>query len=123
MKKHPYIWVVDDDTGILEAMKIMLELSGYIVETLSRSSMIKDKLKHGIPALILLDVFLSGEDGRKIAKNLKADQQTKNVPVILVSASSKAAKNYRDYGADGFLAKPFDIDEVLAVVERYLNFA
>jgi DNA-binding response OmpR family regulator len=65
-------------------------------------------------------VLLSGRDGREIVKQLKSQEETKSIPVIMFSAHPSAEKTARGAGAEDFLAKPFDIDHLLAVIAKYL---
>ena len=71
------------------------------------------------PHIVLLDIWLSGHDGGQIAKDLKAHSKTKNIPVIMLSANNETEKVSKEVGADGFLMKPFDIDELLKLVAKH----
>lgn len=116
------ILVVDDDPDILDAMEWMLEDAGYEVYTSERGDY-AENLPGGhavLPDLIILDVLLSGKDGRTICKLLKSRPDTRAIPIVMVSAHPSAAGSVRAVGADDFVAKPFDIDVLLATVQRYL---
>lgn len=115
MKK---VYVVDDERGILEALEFMLQEEGYAVRTSSSGSALL-RLDGDLPDLIVLDVLLSGEDGREIARKLKSQDKTKKIPIIMISAHPNAAFTVRDCGADDFLPKPFEIQELLDKVEKY----
>jgi DNA-binding response OmpR family regulator len=67
-----------------------------------------------------VDVLLSGKDGREIVKHLKSQEETKHILVIMSSAHPSAEQTAREAGAEDFLAKPFEIDELLAKVAKYL---
>jgi DNA-binding response OmpR family regulator len=112
------ILIAEDDEGILEAMKIMLELEGYEVKTTVDGKAIHD-MKEELPDLLLLDIWMSGMDGRDICKYLKSQEYTKHIPIILMSASKETEKTAREVGADDFLAKPFELDELVAMVDKY----
>lgn len=116
MKK---ILVVDDDESIIEVIQLVLESEGYHVQT-SMDSNLLPLFKKGEPDLILLDVLLSGADGRDICKQLKGNPKTAHIPVIVLSAHSDADKIADDGGADDFLEKPFDVDALIAIVEKHL---
>ncbi len=116
MQKH--ILVVDDEESILEVVQIVLEGEGYVVQTSMNSSFLQNITT--LPDLILLDVLLSGEDGREICKKIKADSRLKRIPVIMLSAHSEASKVADTSGADAFLEKPFDVDVLIETVQRYL---
>ncbi len=114
------ILVIDDDESITEVIQIVLEGEGYRVETSLDGDCIPDFI-NGLPDLILLDVLLQGEDGREICKQLKRNIRTARVPVIMLSAHSDANKVASVGGADGFLEKPFDVDVLIDMVEKYLE--
>jgi DNA-binding response OmpR family regulator len=108
------ILVVDDEPDILEFLQLILEDEGYTVVTTSKAEYV-EKLQNGrLPDLILLDVLLSGKDGRDIVKQLKSQVETKHIPVIMFSAHPSAEETARAAGADDFIAKPFEMDILLA---------
>lgn len=112
------ILVADDDPGILEAIKYMLEDAGYEVVTTKDGEDIY-KMEKGYPDLLLLDIWMSGQDGSVICKFLKSREATKNIPVIMVSANKDAESIAKDAGADGFIKKPFEMNELLKIVAQY----
>lgn len=116
MKK---ILVVDDEKDILEAVKIVLEEYGFNVETSTRGDEIETRSAN-LPDLILLDVLLSGKDGRHIAKKLKLQEHTRHIPIIMMSAHPTAHLSIKEYLADDFLPKPFEIDELLEKVNALM---
>lgn len=115
------ILVVDDDPLILEAIGLTLEDAGYETELLTKNGEYVDQALHRqLPDLVVLDILLSGHDGRTICKHLKGQEATYRIPVILMSAHPNAEKTAYEAGADAFLEKPFDIDELLSTIERFL---
>lgn len=115
-----HILVVDDDEGIVEVVQIVLEGEGYVVRTATNKDDLQN-IANDLPDLILLDVLLSGDDGRDICRKLKSDESTKHVPVIMLSAHSDASKVADAGGADDFLEKPFDVDVLIETVARHLS--
>ncbi len=113
------ILVVDDDESILEVIQIVLESEGYQIQ-ISPNSDCFQHFASCLPDLILLDILLSGEDGREICQQLKHDQTTAHIPVIMLSAHSDASKLADISGADDFLEKPFDVDVLIETVEKHL---
>ena len=107
------ILVIDDDPDILEALRLMLEASGYHVSTSPKGEYVDQLTKETMPDLFLLDVLLSGSDGRDIAKKLKSNTCTEQIPIILISADPSVSRNFHICGADDFVAKPFDVDFLL----------
>jgi CheY-like chemotaxis protein len=117
--KGKKLLVVDDDKDILHFIQLIFEDEGYQVQTSTKGQYLEQLHNGGLPNLILLDVFLSGKDGRDIVKHLKSQPETKHIPVIMSSAHPRAEPTARAAGADDFIAKPFDIDDLLAMVAKY----
>jgi DNA-binding response OmpR family regulator len=113
------VLVVDDEPDILEFLEIILKEEGYEVVTSDKGEYLEQLHNGGLPHLILVDVLLSGKDGREIVKFLKSQEETRQIPVIMFSAHPSAAETARLAGADDFLAKPFDIDVLLEKIARY----
>ena len=118
MKK---VLIVDDDHAILEAMQIAIEDEGYTVEVVADGNSAAAKAKKFQPHLILLDLLLSGKDGTQIIAILREQPETKDIPVILLSAHPAAGKTAKECGATDFLAKPFDVDDLLGKVAKHVS--
>jgi DNA-binding response OmpR family regulator len=119
MKK---ILVVDDDIGILEAFELVLIEAGYEVETSTKDGeYILERIRVNRPDLIILDVLLSGSDGRTICKKLKGNKTTEAIPIIMVSAHPDAEKSVKECGANDFIAKPFEMEQLIKKIKVYLN--
>jgi DNA-binding response OmpR family regulator len=124
MKKiiHKKILVVDDDPDILDSLRLVLNQEGYDVQTTEKGDYV-EKLHDnngGLPALIILDVLLSGKDGRIICKKLKSRKDTKHIPIIIISAHPDAEVSALKVGANAFLAKPFDLLQLLELIDKFL---
>jgi len=118
--KQKKILVVDDDPDIVEFLQDLLELEGYTVATTDKAEYVEKLHDRGLPDLILLDMLLSGKDGREIVKQLKRQEETRHIPVIMFSAHPSAEKTALKAGADDFIAKPFEVDELLEMVARWV---
>lgn len=116
MKK---VLVVDDDESILEAIQVSLEFDNYTVIPLSEGDAVQEMVRKHKPDLIILDVLLSGYDGRDIAKLLKSDHVTRSIPIIMASAHPNVKQTVLDAGANDFLAKPFTMDNLLSLAAQY----
>jgi DNA-binding response OmpR family regulator len=114
------ILVVDDDAGIQEAVKAILEFGNYDVTIASDGLEAISLAAHNPPNLILLDLLLSGKDGKEIAKRLRANKKTKHIPIIMLSAHPEAIKASKEGGADDFIAKPFDMSVLLEKIGKYI---
>jgi DNA-binding response OmpR family regulator len=112
------VLVVDDDQSILDSMEIALDLGGYEVETTTRGEETFSRIASFKPDLILMDVYLSGMDGREICKQIKEDEKTKNIPVIIFSANRSMKEVFEESGANDFIGKPFNMDELYEKVKN-----
>lgn len=111
--------IADDDPGIVDAVEMLLEFEGYqVVSTVDGNTVLR--MKEDLPDLLLLDIWMSGEDGRDICKKFKYQATTKNIPVIMISASRDVKDSALAAGADDFLAKPFEMDELLRKIAHLL---
>src|ERR1700692_4044273 len=118
------ILAVDDDKDLLEVLQFILEDSGYEVDTLSDGHYLFDKIKAHTPDLILLDIMLGNLDGRQLCKDVKAKEETHDIPVILVSASHNVSGSMDQNGSpNAFLEKPFDINQLLDIIKVQLSAA
>ena len=117
------ILIVDDDLDILELLKMNLEPEGYNVRTANDGESAVQTACANPPDLILLDVMMPHKDGFQVIEELKNIEDTKNVPVILVTARGQTEDKVLglDTGADDYITKPFDLREVTARVEAVLG--
>ncbi len=112
------ILVADDDSGILDAMQILLENDGFEVLQTARGENI-EMLCEQEPAVIFLDIRMSGINGNVVCRNLKSNDKFKHIPIIMFSANSNSKQTSLDCGADGFIAKPFEISQLLKLAHKY----
>lgn len=109
--------IADDDPGIVDAVEMLLEFEGYSVTSTVDGATVLD-MQDELPDLLLLDIWMSGEDGREICRTLKSMDRLKSIPVIMISASRDIRESALAAGADDFLAKPFEMDDLLSRIER-----
>ncbi len=112
MNRSIKVTLADDDPGILDAVGMMLEMEGFEVNATLNGNTILN-FQNALPDIYVLDIWMSGSDGRELCKKLKTEELTKNIPVILISASNDLKRSAETAGADDFLAKPFEIDTLL----------
>ena len=117
----PKILIIDDDPDIRTVMNVLLKRQGYEVETAFSKEDALSKLGGSQPSVILLDVLLSGTDGREFCREIKNTEETKTVPVIMVSAHPGAAENIGSYGADDFIPKPINSENLLEKIDKLIN--
>jgi DNA-binding response OmpR family regulator len=118
--KQKKILLVDDEPDILEFLQELLEQEGYTVAITDKAEYVEKLHAGGLPDLILIDLLLSGKDGRETVKHLKSQETTRHVPVIMFSAHPSAEETAKVAGADDFVAKPFELDEVLAKIAKHV---
>jgi DNA-binding response OmpR family regulator len=117
MKK---ILLIDDDPDVQTVLRVTLQQQGYVVATASRKEEAWQRLSEELPSLILLDVLLSGADGRELCRELKATPATKDIPVIMFSGHPSAGIQFKTYGADDFIAKPLNTKILLEKLNHKL---
>lgn len=117
------IYAVDDEENIRELYFCALSGAGFEVKTFEDGKSLFSALKLAIPALIMLDIMLDGADGYEILAQLKEDERTKNIPVIMVSAKGEEISKVKglNLGADDYIGKPFGVLELIARVNAVLR--
>jgi len=113
------ILIVDDDLDILEVLRFLLRKNGYEVIALSEAQKVIETVKEANPDIMLLDINLSGYDGREICKYLKTILNV-STPVVLFSANTTYKNSYKEYGANDFIEKPFEIKRLLNLLHSLL---
>lgn len=113
------VLITDDDPGMQDAFRLIFERAGYETEVLSNANPILEGTA-GVPDIYILDKQLSGVDGLDVCRFLKAQPHTADIPIIMVSATPDVARLAREACADGFLEKPFQQRELLAMVAELL---
>ena len=115
------IIIVDDDAAILDSLNLMLNFEGFEVKSFEKGKELFECLENDFkPDLILIDMWLSEEDGRDICKLLKSSEVTKNIPIIIMSASRGLEKSALQSGANAFIAKPFEFDNVIEKLNKFI---
>ena len=117
----PKILIVDDNADVLHVMQLLLSSRGYEVVTTTKGEEVERLVHTFQPGLVFLDVHLSGMDGRDISKKLKSTEETKHIPVILFSANIIKGTTLEESLADEFIAKPFDIHELISKVNKLIG--
>ncbi len=117
------IYCVEDEKNIRELLIYTLETTGFSAKGMADSKELRAALKEELPDLILLDIMLPGEDGYRILDRLKASQETRNIPVIMVTAKEAEYDKVRglEAGADDYITKPFGMMEFVARVKAVLR--
>lgn len=116
------VLVCDDDPAILRLVELNLEIEGYDVFTAHHGEEAYEVAMRENPDLIILDIMMPRMNGYETCEKLKATDQTKQIPVIFLSAKAQQSdiEKGRSYGVADYLTKPFDPEELIRVVERLL---
>ncbi|MCP4344320.1 MAG: response regulator [Desulfobacterales bacterium] len=117
------ILVVDDILDNLSMLTGILEEHGYIVRSVPDGFQALSSARADHPDLILLDVMMPGISGYEVCRQLKADEQTGNIPIIFISALNEVTDKVKGFSLGGvdYITKPFQTDEVLARVRTHLS--
>lgn len=121
MNKNKKVFVFDDNADILDLCTIILEDAGYDIKTSSTSNNIVDQVMAYTPDIIFMDNWLPDVGGIDATRALKRHGTLKNIPVIYFSANNDVESLAQQAGADGFLSKPFDIQELEDIISRHLR--
>jgi urea transport system substrate-binding protein len=115
------ILVVDDDPAILETVSEILQFEGYPVGTATNGAEALEALEKCVPSLVLLDMRMPVLDGWGFARELAA--RGVEVPIVVMTAAQDARRWAAEIGAEGYVAKPFELAELLAAVDRWRRVA
>lgn len=114
------IMICDDNQDIVDVLNIMLETEGYTVFSEIDSTKLIDGIKQQTPDLLLLDLWMPVLSGDQIVKLIRESNDIKHLPVIILSASIDGNDIAQNVGANGFIAKPFNIEDIFDVIKNTL---
>jgi two-component system alkaline phosphatase synthesis response regulator PhoP len=117
------ILAVDDERHIVRLVEVNLQRAGYEVVTAYDGREALEKVKSENPDLVVLDVMMPYMDGFEVLKHLKAEPETAEIPVIMLTAKAQDADVFRGWqsGVDCYLTKPFNPMELLTFVKRIFD--
>jgi len=120
---NPTILVVEDEPAIQDLIQINLEMGGYRVLTHDSAEEALKTIQIELPDLALLDWMLPGMSGIDLARKLRADTRTKNLPIILLTAKGEEEDKLKGLatGADDYMVKPFSLRELEARIKAVLR--
>jgi len=113
------VLIVDDDQDLLEVVKLVLTIHDFDVHTHSTGLNVPEIVNSYNPNAILLDINLPGKSGTEICKELK--EKDSSLPIILFSAPTEKEKYFRISGANGYIEKPFNVNELVSTMKFYTN--
>ncbi len=120
MKK---ILIVDDEQDIVESLKFVLEASDYICYCAYNGEDGLRLAKEIVPDLMILDVMMPKINGYKISRLLKFDNKYKDIPILMVTARTQMEDKLigEETGVDEYITKPFELDDIVRIVDSYLK--
>ena len=115
--------VVDDDPGLLLAVSDTLRAEGYDVATARRGADALVRVAEALPDLIISDIRMPGMDGYQLVRNLRSNARTRLVPIVFLSAKDETGDRIQGFrsGVDAYIIKPFEPEELTAIVAAILN--
>ncbi|MBZ0303053.1 MAG: response regulator [Anaerolineae bacterium] len=119
---HRKVFIIEDDEHMIANLSELLEFEGFLVESTSDSRSAVDHVRSFQPHLILSDIRLPGIDGFTILDTLRLDPQTADIPFVFLSGrnDSTLIRSATEHGANGYLVKPFDIRQLLTLIDHLL---
>jgi len=122
MASSSSILVVDDDRDLVNLVARILEEKGYLVAKAYDGNSALELAKKISPVLILLDILMPNIDGYTICRRVKMDKNTKDIPVIMLTALRGELNKQlaKDMGAEGYITKPFNSEDLLDTIARFL---
>ncbi len=117
------ILIVDDEKDMLNILETRLKTYGFNVLTALNGEEGFRKAKEGKPDLVLLDILMPNVDGVTMAANLRKDENTKKIPIVFLTSLvyKEEVKQKHKIGGETFLAKPFEIEEMMSVIQEKLK--
>ena len=117
------IYIVEDDAEVREMETYALKSGSFDVMAFECGKVMDEQVKVKVPDLFILDIMLPGEDGLSILKRLRGQENTKNIPVIMLTAKGTELDKVKglDLGADDYIAKPFGVLEFISRVRAVLR--
>ncbi|HEX8923925.1 MAG TPA: response regulator [Patescibacteria group bacterium] len=114
------ILILDDDRDFLEGVRVVLEDAGYSYIATADNRTIQQKIRSYHPDLVILDIFLNEDNGKNIAKELKFAKDTKKIPILMVSGSSRIEDYSSQAKAEAYLQKPFSGNDLVKAITQLI---
>ena len=123
MTKH--VLIAEDERNIAESLRFLLTRAGHEVSLATDGALALAMVRRRRPDALVLDLMMPGLSGFDVLKELRADAETRALPILMLTAKGQATdrRTAEDLGVDAFVTKPFANDEVIATVSRLLDGA
>lgn len=117
------VLIVEDEPGILESLEFILRRAGWSISTVTDGEAALDAVRRLNPRMMVLDVMLPKRSGFEVLKQIRADERTRSLPVLILTAKGQQQDRRvaEELGASGFVTKPYANAEVVGAVRRLLG--
>jgi len=115
------ILVVEDDPQVSRLIALVLQRNGYKAETVTDGNAALASAKATRPQLVFADLTIRGMNGADLCVALKAEESTRDIPVIVLSGDRDIAEKALSCGANDHLGKPFEFDDLIRLVKKYVK--
>lgn len=113
--------IIDDDQGVIEALQAALELWEFESVGIKNTQRVLQSITDEKPDIIFLDLLLSGTDGVAVTKTIRSEKKFNAIPIILMSAHPTALEISSQIAVDAFLPKPFDLEQLSALIDQFIS--
>lgn len=121
MEEKIKVLVVDDDSGIGEMLKTLLEFYGFEVTVTEIPDRAENLIAEKQIDVVMLDMLISGVNGTDVCSRLRNYEKTKDIPILMMSALHNAGDKCKKAGADEFIAKPFEMEELIEKIREIVE--
>lgn len=121
MKEKAFILVLDDDPDICMMIKMVLEYYGHDAMDSENEGSAREIISSNQVDLVIMDMLLSGADGTDICRRLKQNKETSSIPILMFSAHPTAKESCLEAGADDFISKPFEMNDMMDKINFFLE--
>lgn len=117
------IYCVEDDEGIRELIVYAVKSAGFQAEGFESAAAFAERLKTTVPSMVLLDIMLPDKDGIEVLKEIRSNERTEKLPVIMITAKGTEGDKVKglDSGADDYVTKPFGVVELISRIKAVLR--
>ena len=113
------ILVVEDDPQVARLIALVLQRNGYESQVVADGQSALDRARSVRPSMIFADLTIKGMNGEALCSALKSQPDTQNIPYVVVSGDRDVAEKARQCGADDYMGKPFEFDDLIRLVKKY----
>lgn len=113
------ILVVEDDPQVARLISLVLQRNGYRSQVVADGESALEKARERRPSMIFADLTIKGMGGEALCSAIKSHPETRDIPYVVVSGDRDIAEKARQCGADDYMGKPFEFDDLVRLVRKY----